>query len=111
MNTVKELIGAEWPLSDEAKAELVQRRREREERALRDPVNRKIYEETKLAYEVAEMLRNARLEAHLTQKQVAERVHTSQSNLARLEKGQNVKLTTLYSYAKACGRHVEIRLV
>ena len=70
-----------------------------------------MYDETKLAYEVALMLREARLEAHLTQKEVAERVHTSQSNLARLEKGQNVKLATLYSYAKACGKRVEIQLI
>ena len=111
MTTLREAIGTEWPLSEDTKEALAQQRRERRERVLGDPRNREICEETKLAYEVAEMLRNARLGAHLTQKQVAERVHTSQPNLARLEKGQNVKLSTLFSYAKACGKRVEIRLV
>jgi ribosome-binding protein aMBF1 (putative translation factor) len=111
MNTMKELTGADWPLSEEAKRALRERRRARERRALQQELNREIYDETRLAYEVAEMLRNARREARLTQNEVAARVHTSQSNLARIEKGQNVKLSTLYSYAKACGKHVEIRLV
>ena len=111
MNTMRELTGAEWPLADEAKAALRKRRTDREKRVLQDEANREIYDKTRLACEVAQMLREARLEAHLTQSQVAERVHTSQSNLARVEKGQNVKLTTLYSYAKACGKRVEVRLV
>ncbi|MBT3288409.1 MAG: helix-turn-helix transcriptional regulator [Victivallales bacterium] len=111
MDTMKELTGADWPLTDEAKTALRKRRTDRETRVLKNETNREIYDETRLACEVAEMLREARLEAHLTQSQLAERVHTSQSNLARVEKGQNVKLTTLYSYAKACGKRVEVRLV
>jgi len=111
MAEINELIGTEWPLTEATKARLAEQRRKRKKRILSDPVNRKVYDETRLAYEVAQMLREARKEAHLTQKEVAERVHTSQSNLARLEKGQNVKLTTLYSYARACGKRVKIQLV
>jgi len=111
MAEINELVGTEWPLSEETKIRLAEQRRKRREQVLSDPANRKVYDETKLAYDVSQMLREARREAHLTQKQVAERVRTSQSNLARLEKGQNVKLTTLYSYAKACGKRVEVRLV
>lgn len=111
MNEMNELTGGDWPLTDEAKDALRKRRADRETRVLKDEANREIYDETRLACEVAEMLREARLEAHLTQSQVAERVHTSQSNLARVEKGQNVTLTTLYSYAKACGKRVEVRLI
>ena len=108
---MKELTGANWPLSDKDKAALRRRRAEREARALKSDANKEIYDETRLAYEVAQLLRQARTQAHLTQTQVAERVHTSQSNLARIEKGQNLKLSTLYSYAKACGKRVEIQLV
>ncbi len=111
MESMRELTGIDWPLTEEDKNALRKRRADREARVLQSEANRKIYEETKLAYEVAQMLRQARQEAHLTQREVAERVHTSQSNLARLEKGQNVKLTTLYSYAKACGKRVKIQLV
>lgn len=111
MESMKELTGVDWPLTEDAKAALRKRRADREARILRSEANRKVYDETKLAYEVSQMLRKARQEAHLTQAEVADRVHTSQSNLARLEKGQNVKLTTLYSYAKACGKQVRIQLV
>lgn len=111
MATMKELTGTDWPLNDQTKAVLRERRRERESRVMEDETCRATHDETRLGYEVAEMLRKARLEARLTQTQVAERVHTSQSNLARIEKGQNMTLTTLYSYAKACGKQVEIRLL
>jgi len=111
METMKELTGTDWPLNDQGKAALRKRRAEREARVLKDEANQEIYDETRLAYEVAQLLRQARNQAHLTQTQVAERVHTSQSNLARIERGQNLKLSTLYSYAKACGKSVEIQLV
>jgi len=111
MDSMKKLTGVDWPLSNGKKAVLRKRRQARRERVLATPCNREVYDETRLAYEVAEMLRNARLRARLTQREVAERVHTSQSNLARIEKGQNVKLSTLYSYARACGKRVEVRLV
>lgn len=111
METIKELTGADWPLTDKAKNAFQKRRAEREARVLQDETNREIYDETCLAYEVGQQLRAARTQAHLTQTQVAERVHTSQSNLARIEKGQNLKLSTLYSYAKACGKRVQIQLV
>lgn len=111
METMKELTGANWPLNDKDKEAFRSRRAAREARVLGNETNREIYDETRLAYDVARQLRAARVQAHLTQGQVAERVHTSQSNLARIEKGQNLKLSTLYSYAKACGKRVEIQLV
>lgn len=86
MKTMKELTGSDWPLSGKDKAALRHRRDEREARVLKDEANREVYDETRLAYEVAQLLRGARVEAHLTQSEVAERVHTSQSNLARAKR-------------------------
>lgn len=59
----------------------------------------------------AGQLHEAREKAHLTQQRLANLLHTSQSNLARIEQGQNITLNTLDDYARACGRKVRIHLV
>ena len=35
----------------------------------------------------------------------------SQSNLARIERGQNITLNTLDAYARLCGKNVRVKLV
>ena len=60
-----------------------------------------------------EVLR-ARAEAGLTQAQVAERVGTTQSAIARLESGarrHSPSIATLQKYAKALGYRVEVKFV
>lgn len=60
-----------------------------------------------------EVLR-ARAEAGLTQAQVAERVGTTQSAIARLESGalkHSPSIATLQKYARALGYRVEVRFV
>lgn len=60
-----------------------------------------------------EVLR-ARAEAGLTQAQVAERVGTTQSAIARLESGalkHSPSIATLQKYARALGCRVEVRFV
>jgi transcriptional regulator with XRE-family HTH domain len=77
--------------------------------------------EVKAAYEAAagefafldEVLK-ARAESGLTQAEVAERVGTTQSAIARLESAQprhSPSIATLQRYAKALGYTVEVRLV
>ncbi len=57
----------------------------------------------------------ARKEAGLTQCEVAERMKSKQSIVARLEsnlaRGKFPSLTTLQRYAKAVGKELELRLV
>ena len=56
----------------------------------------------------------ARAASGLTQAQVAERVGTTQSAIARLESGtakHSPSLATLQRYAKALGYRVEVRFV
>jgi len=56
----------------------------------------------------------ARAEAGLTQAQVAERVGTTQSAIARLESGalkHSPSIATLQKYAKALGYRVEVKFV
>lgn len=58
---------------------------------------------------IGELL-TARTKAKLTQAQVARRMGTSQSAVARLESGHAPSLTSLRKYAHAVGRKVEIKL-
>ena len=108
---MKNLTGVEWPLNDKKKKQLRTLRTERRKKLLSNPENKHFYDETGLAYEVAEQLYKARIKAHLTQKDLAEKMHTSQSNLARIERGQNITLNTLDDYARLCGKSVRIQLV
>lgn len=60
-----------------------------------------------------EVLR-ARAEAGLTQAEVAKRIGTTQSAVARLESttsGHSPSIASLQRYARALGCHVEVRLV
>lgn len=81
-------------------------------RWLKDPTVREAYDELTPELEVARALISARVEAGLTQAQVAERMGTTQSVIARLEGGRTLpSLKTLYRYADATGTRPEIHLV
>jgi transcriptional regulator with XRE-family HTH domain len=57
----------------------------------------------------ASIVRTARREAGLTQKELADRMGTTQSAVARLEaKGANPRLKTLEKAVRATGRNLEI---
>ena len=69
--------------------------------------NKGAVEGAKIALEVAGKLYGVRKKAGLTQSQLAERLHTSQASLARIENGANLSLFMLNAYAGACGKHVK----
>jgi DNA-binding XRE family transcriptional regulator len=58
-------------------------------------------------------LRLAELRKHrgASQAKIAQRLEVSQSNVSQLERGDDVKLSTLASYVKALGGHLEISAV
>lgn len=57
----------------------------------------------------ASIVRTARREARLTQKELADRMGTTQSAVARLEaKGANPRLKTLEMAVRATGRHLAV---
>ncbi len=81
-------------------------------RWLGKPEVREAYEALTPEFEVARALIAARVEAGLTQAQVAERMGTTQSVIARLEGGRSLpSLKTLYRYADATGTRPVIHLV
>ena len=58
-------------------------------------------------------LRLAELRKHrgASQAKIAKRLEVSQSNVSQLERGDDVKLSTLESYIKALGGHLEVSAV
>ena len=83
-------------------------------RALTRPEVKKAYDELAEEFTFLDEFLKARAASGLTQAQVAERVGTTQSVIARLESGRtkhSPSLTTLRRYAEAIGYRVELRLV
>jgi len=81
---------------------------EYEQKALRNPEFRKEYERYDLAFEIGHMVLEARIKKGLTQTQLAERIKTRQSSIARLENGQKLpSLSFLEKIAQALGTHLK----
>ncbi len=59
---------------------------------------------------IGEYLRQFREEAGLTQAEVAEKLGTSQSAVAKIEGRDDVLLSTLIAYVKAAGGRYEIEV-
>ena len=83
-------------------------------RALARPEVKKAYDELAEEFVFLDQVLKARAEAGLTQAEVAARVGTTQSAIARLESAESKhspSIATLQRYADALGYKVEIRLV
>ena len=78
---------------------------------LRNPRVRKAYEAMAPEFEIARELIAARARAGLTQAQVASRMGTTQSVVARLEGGKLPSIRTLVRYAQATGARPVFKLV
>lgn len=75
----------------------------------KDPDYRSAYEELKPEFEIACLLIEARTQAGLTQAQLAERLQTTQSTVARFESGRaNPSTSTLKKIAQATGTRLKI---
>lgn len=62
-------------------------------------------------YAIAEVLHKARLHAHLSQKDIAKRMKTTQSVISRMESGANISVAKLQKYAEACGAKLHINIL
>jgi predicted transcriptional regulator len=80
-------------------------------RMLADPEVRREYDALEPEFAIASELIRARMRAGLSQAELAERMGTSQSAIARLESGQTLPSTkTLLRFAEATRSKVELRL-
>jgi transcriptional regulator with XRE-family HTH domain len=82
-------------------------------RALARPEVQAEYDQLEEEFAFLDEILKARTEAGLTQAQIAERIGTTQSAVARLESGKgkhSPSLATLRKYAQALGCKLELRL-
>ena len=78
---------------------------------LADPKVKAEYDALAPEFEISFELLNARLRAGLSQEELAARMKTSQSAIARLESGQTLPSTkTLLRFAEATGSKIQVRL-
>ncbi len=78
---------------------------------MKDPAYRREYETLEPEFALIESLMKARARSGLTQKEIAKRMGTTQSVVARLEGGGTLPSTrTLQKYAKATGSRLKITL-
>ena len=76
---------------------------------MNDPVYRDAYDGLEKEFALASAIAKARSRAGLTQAEVAQRMHTTQSNIARLEAGRTTPSTrTLERFALAVGTRLKI---
>ena len=82
------------------------------DRLLSEPKVREAYDELAGSYTLASKVIRARLEAGLTQKELAEKIGTHQSNISRLESGKcTPTFQLLAKVAEATGRELKIDLL
>lgn len=82
------------------------------EQLMQDPVFRTEYEKIDEQYELVEVLVCARKSANLTQSELAERLGTTQSAIARMEGARvSPSIATLRRYAKATGNRLKVEFV
>jgi ribosome-binding protein aMBF1 (putative translation factor) len=83
--------------------------KELHEEWLKKPAYREAYDELEEEFALAAAIVEARVRAGLTQEQVAQLMHTTQSNIARLEAGRTTPSTrTLERFAEAVGARLKI---
>jgi len=76
---------------------------------MQDPAYRAAYDELEPEFALAQALIVARVKAGLTQEELAQRMQTTQSAVARLEGGRvHPSIRTLARFAKATGTHLKI---
>lgn len=83
-------------------------------RALSRPSVKKAYDKLEEEFGLLDEMLKARASAGLTQAEVADRIGTTQSAIARLESGSashSPSIATLRRYAEALGYRVEVRFV
>lgn len=79
---------------------------------LQDPKVREEYEAHAYEFEIARSLIEARAKAGLTQAEVAKRMGTKQSVVARIESGSQLpSMKSVIRYASAVGTHPVLQLV
>ena len=83
------------------------------QKRLKDKKFREGFEKELFSVLISEKLAKIRHEAHLTQEQVARKMHTKKSVISRYESGNYTGFTIgkLLEFAKVCGKRIEFDFV
>ena len=82
-----------------------------DKRKLRDSEFSKNYESGYQEFKIGAILRLAREEAGLTQKQLAEKLNTKKTAISRMENhAEDIKISTLEKFARALGKTLRIEV-
>ena len=70
------------------------------------------FEEESQLFVISELLKSARLEAHMTQEQLADKVGTKKSYISRIENGKaDIQLSTLFKiFEQGLGRRIFLEI-
>lgn len=78
----------------------------------RDPDFWNDYNEHFETFKLGLLLRQARMEAGMTQEQIANELQTTKSVISRMENhATDIRLSTLEKFAKALGRRIQVALI
>jgi HTH-type transcriptional regulator/antitoxin HipB len=81
-------------------------------RMAKDPGFWKNYEEKFETFKLGVLLKQARVDAGMTQEQIANELNTTKSVISRMENhATDIRLSTLEKFAKVVGRHIHVALV
>ena len=81
-------------------------------RMAKDPEFWKNYDEKFETFKLGVLLKQARVDAGMTQEQIANELNTTKSVISRMENhATDIRLSTLEKFAKVVGRHIHVALV
>jgi HTH-type transcriptional regulator / antitoxin HipB len=81
-------------------------------RMVQDPAFWKNYEEKFETFKLGILLKQARIDAGMTQEQIAKELNTTKSVVSRMENhAKDIRLSTLEKFAKVVGRQIHVALV
>lgn len=70
------------------------------------------YDEGYKEFKIGEQLKQARIEAGITQEELAIQLNTKKSAISRIENhAQDIKLSTLQNFARIMGKELRIQLI
>ena len=80
---------------------------------LEDREFKKLFDEEYQKLIISEKIAKLRKESHLTQKDLAKRIHTTKSAISRYESGgyRGYSITILFKIARACGADLKVNFV
>ncbi len=82
------------------------------EKDLKEPGAKKLFDQYGVEFEIAYNLLQLRKQKKMSQKTLAKKIGTTQSNIARIEAAnQNLSLRTLFKISHALGKKIEIRFL